>query len=648
MRLLVSLALAWPLAAQPGTYYACGQDAAAWGRILSAVSFMPAPEAPASVVVCNAGEGHPSSLRVLTGDSEQSRALGFVPLGQTVSVRNVVDARSPELKIIWQEAVDIPRTAVPAGATVFVREKWSGAPLVAGLRRDQGAVLWLALGPGQQGFERFPYLLQAMADLGVEFPFRSRRLWAFFDSAYRSRVDLEYFARRWRQSGIAALHVASWHYMEPDAGRDQYLKDLIQACHRHSILVYAWIELPHVSQRFWDQHPEWREKTALLQDAHLDWRRLMNLANPDCAGAVQTLIASMLDRFDWDGANLAELYFESPLGYANAARFTPMNDDVRAAFRQKRGFDPLEAFTPASPRYHARNARPMRTFLDFRADLAYRLQTEWVRKLQAVKKSKPHLDLVLTHVDDRLDQTMRDTIGADAPRTLAFAEQEHVRFLIEDPATVWDRGPNRYTELAGLYSKIARRRDLLSIDINIVDRYQDVYPTRQQTGVEFLQLVNLASRAFPQVALYFEASIAKPDLPLLASAASVVNRQEGQLVVEDRVGVRWQGPALVNGVLWPFQDHEVLWLPTGKVDVRNSEHAPPFRILDFTAGISEARWEAGEFRWKYNSSARVMITLDRPASVSIDGGAGELRAGSFWLPQGVHVASIRAAPAATD
>ena len=51
---------------------------------------------------------------------------------------------------------------------------------------------------GERGYERFPYLLNALTDLGVEPPFRSNRLWAFFDSSYRSRVDLDYFAARWR------------------------------------------------------------------------------------------------------------------------------------------------------------------------------------------------------------------------------------------------------------------------------------------------------------------------------------------------------------------------------------------------------------------------------------------------------------------
>ena len=97
---------------------------------------------------------------------------------------------------------------------------------------------------------------------------------------------------------------------------DEYLRRLIEACHRKAILVYVWLELPHVSEKFWDEHPEWREKTAILQDAQLDWRKLMNLNNPDCFAAVSEGVKQLIGRFDWDGVNLAELYFESLEGAA--------------------------------------------------------------------------------------------------------------------------------------------------------------------------------------------------------------------------------------------------------------------------------------------------------------------------------------------
>jgi hypothetical protein len=67
----------------------------------------------------------------------------------------------------------------------------------------------------------------------------------------------------------------------------------------------------------------------------------MNLSNPDCFRAVSAGVKDLIGRFDWDGVNLAELYFESLEGLSNPSRFTPMNDNVRAQFRAVGGFDPI-------------------------------------------------------------------------------------------------------------------------------------------------------------------------------------------------------------------------------------------------------------------------------------------------------------------
>ncbi len=265
----------------------------------------------------------------------------------------------------------------------------------------------------------------------------------------------------------------------PDAEQDAYLRRLIDACHRQGILVYAWLELPHVSEKFWSEHPEWREKTAVLQDAQLDWRKLMNLTNRECFRAVAAGVRDLVGRFDWDGVNLAELYFESLEGMGNASRFTPMNDDVRAEFRLVGGFDPIELF-----RGKTATAAQRAAFLDYRAALALRIEREWLAEMEGLRRSKPYLDLVLTHVDDRFDTGMRDAIGADAARVLPLLDAHSFTFLIEDPATVWNLGPQRYQAIAERYRALTPHRDRLAIDVNIVERYQDVYPTKQQTGTE--------------------------------------------------------------------------------------------------------------------------------------------------------------------
>jgi len=627
---------------------------------------MPSESASAGVIVVRSGDASAAAgwrqrveqgvFLVLEGDSSIAAAFGFELTEKRVPVRNVVDSQDPELEIIWEEQLEVPVFAIPAEAKVFTRERWSDAPLAAGMQLGKGAVLWLAASPGSTGFERYPYLIQALRELGIVLPFRSDRLWAFFDSSYRARVDLDYFAKKWRRYGIRALHVAAWHYFEPNPKRDDYLRRLIDACHREAILVYAWLELPHVSEAFWRDHPEWREKTALLQDAHLDWRKLMNLANPACFREVSGGVHELVDRFDWDGVNLAELYFESLEGHQNAARFTPMNADIRREFSELHGFDPLDLFQEDSPRHHTRDSVALRLFLDYRAELSLRIERDWIQEMERARERKPHLDLVLTHVDDRLDTRMRDLIGADAASLLPLLNEHDFTFLIEDPASLWNRGPGRYTEIAARYQPITPRPGKLAIDINAVERYQDVYPTKQQTGIEFYGQLHATGDAFPKVALYAEHSVLRADMPLLASAVAAVTHVEtsgDSIIVESEygTGVAWKGGALVNGQPWPVQNEDTLWLPPGTHVVEASQKQPALLLLDFNADLQEAFASENAVEFTYKSDSRAFARLRQaPLEVEIDGEPATPTilpaedAQVMVLPRGQHLVLVRHTP----
>lgn len=634
-------------------FHVAGDDPGPWPAIFQSIGMTAGTSGMANVIVLPAGTPVAAStwrprveqgvILVLEGNSEFASALGIAPTEKRVQTRQIRDVHDESLSIIWERTLDLPVYSVPPAAKVFSRERWTNAPLAAGLRLGRGAVFWCNVTPGQRGQERFPYILQALTTLGLEPPFKSGRLWAFFDSSYRLRADPDYLAERWRAAGIGALHVAAWHYYDADPQRDEYLQKLIEAAHRRAILVYAWVELPHVSEKFWADHPEWREKTALLQDAQLDWRKLMNLNNPACSRAVKAGIAALSRRFDWDGLNLAELYFESLEGIDNPSRFTPFNDDVRAEFRARHNVDPVAVVRDKS--------HPLRhKLLEFRATLAQRMQEDWLNEIATIKRTQPHLDIVLTHVDDKFDIRMRDAIGAESDRLLPQLARHDFTFLIEDPATIWHLGPQRYPQIAEKY--VTPHQDKLAIDINIVERYQDVYPTKQQTGTELFQLVHLSARAFPRVALYFENSIRRVDLPLLASSAARVDRIDhvaGRLVFDSKfgAGIPWTGSAKVNGRLWPVANPDTLWLPPGPVAVEPTTAVPPLRVLDFNGDLKTASALANAVEVSYNCSHRAIAVLDRqPAAVEIDGVAKQTEwltahgRYTLMLPKGQHVVTF--------
>ena len=289
---------------------------------------------------------------MLEGASPLAQAFGFKanPQAKAAPVQSVEDLRAPELRIIWEKPVDLAASTLPPNAVVFARERHQQIPVDGGIPARLGRRV--VVGRGSRG--------HMVTNVSPTFRRRSRT-WAsnrhFVPGACGS-FSIPPTVRGWisiispaagAPAAFGALQVAAWHYWERDAQNDEYLRNLIDACHRNAIQVYAWLELPHVSEKFWDGHPEWREKTAALQDAQLDWRKLVNLTNRSAFQAVSAGINDLVTRFDWDGVNLAELYFESLEGVDNPARFTPMNDDVRAEFRAAAGFDPLDLFDTASP-----------------------------------------------------------------------------------------------------------------------------------------------------------------------------------------------------------------------------------------------------------------------------------------------------------
>lgn len=632
-------------------------DSKPWTKIFTSIGIQTAQSDQAEIVI--AGADAPAGLArlaedhilVVEGGGPLARQLGIVSETGPVAVRNVVDVHDPGMKIYWAEPVSLPIFTVPADFQTFTRERWKNAPLVAGKRTGRGAVLWLAASPGSEGTERFPYLLNALVDLGLTMPMRSATLWSFFDAAYRSRADVDYLAQRWRKTGISALHVAAWHNMEPDPQRDGYLKNLILACHRNAILVYAWLELPHVSEEFWARHPEWREKTAVGEDAQLDWRKLMNLENPACKQAVAKEVRSLLERFDWDGVNLAELYFESLEGISNPARFTPMNTDVRREFEQRAGFDPARLFDAASPHSAAHDPVGLRTFLDFRAKLASQMQSDWLAVVEQERSEKPWLDTVLTHIDDRLEPGMRDALGADTSRSLSLIESQHATILVEDPATLWDLGSVRYQRLADKWLTAPLDKNKLAVDINVVERYQDVYPTKKQTGSELYQLVHQASQSFSHVALYFENSIERQDLGLLPVAAAngkMTQPEPDEINVDAPQSIRiaWRGPVELDGRPWPLKDREDVIVPSGAHRLSAGVSDPPVTISAFNGNIRSVAIDGDSVELSYVNTTRALACLASPvASIDVDGSP-------YWkpdssgvqtpivLPAGEHVVSF--------
>ena len=210
-------------------------------------------------------------------------------------------------------------------------------------------------------------------------------------------------------------------------------------------------------------------------------------------------------------------------------------------------------------------------------------------------------------------------------------------------------GAQRYQAIAERYRLLTPHSEKLAIDLNIVERYQDVYPTKQQTGTELFELVHQAATNFERVALYFENSLLLPDLRLLPSAAAKVTRFErvgSKTVVESAsgVGLPWIGGAIVDGEPWPLLDGETVWLPPGAhaVEAGKDYGVQMMRLNGDLLGVRRLGSIGLEF--SYQSTARAIAVFDKcPLQLSVDGAEEELHfAGprTILLPRGQHVVTM--------
>lgn len=177
-----------------------------------------------------------------------------------------------------------------------------------------------------------------------------------------------------------------------------------------------------------------------------------------------------------------------------------------------------------------------------------------------------------------------------------------------------------------------------------------MYPTKQQTGTELFELVHSAAANFSRVALYFENSLLAPDLPLLPSASAAVTRIERagtKLSIDSMggVGVPWNGPALVDGRLWPAADGTTVWLPSGAHTVEPASGQAPARLLRLNGELRSARaLPGGPIEFSYRSDAHAIAIFDRqPRQTLVDGAifaAEPAGPNALLLPRGEHAVTI--------
>jgi uncharacterized protein YdaL len=603
---------------------------------------------------------------VADGSQPWLAKVGFGFTGLQTIVSSVTDAIHVDMPLSWRPDVQMVRFTAPEDVRELAVDNESGRPVALAGSFGAGHYIFLAApldNHTNEGTSHYPYFPEYLnTTFGATSALRSRHLEVYFDPSYRSGADLNRLATIWHRSGIGTVHVAAWQYWR------QYkfpYDEFVHACHRNGIAVYAWFVFPMITPKMWDDHPEWREKTAAGTDGQVGWRYSMNFQDPDCFQAAMDWMTGLLNSSDWDGVNIAELNFDADFkDYLRRDKFVPMNDIVRADFKEKAGFDPILLFRPNSPHYYMADPAGMAKFQHYREDLVVDWHRRVLTALEPLRKQHGW-EVIVTMLDGLHDDYVRPALAVDSRRIVALMKEFPFTLQIEDQARFWMTSPDRYRRYAATYRKLVPDPRRLMFDVNVVP-YRDItgtsLPSKTATGTELALTLLSASSASGRAAVYSEQTVSPQDWDLiqmvLSRPISVAGHRNG-MDVDTQTSLLLtpaeDSPYYVDGQPWPAVSADGVVVPTGQHHISTERSWWRFldndgfqaHILTCTADLAEAHVDTTGLTFRYHAPGRTVFVFDQqPNTILVDGRTATLpteRNGRSWavvFPAGDHHARV--------
>lgn len=596
---------------------------------------------------------------ITDGKTLLSESLGIRFEREKKEIKEVKELSIPVPNLHWNPPVVLEKFMADEGV-LLSKDAWSEQPLALIKPLKKGKILYFGtlFDPFTPfGISRFPYLpFYLKNSLQIPFNAKRNRLEFYFDPGLRQNTSLEKLVRRWKASGVKIIYLATWHFYRNYKFDYKYFIDL---CHNFGISVYAWFEFPQVTPLFWDENPQWREKTATSADALCHWRFLMNLYNPSCREVVREFFWKMLLDYDWDGVNIAELNFDTNKGAEDPSKFTPMNDDVRRDFKKTNGFDPIELFNPKSPFYFKRNPNAYKKFLIFRKEILKDLHIFFLNEIEKIKRMKgKEMEVIVTAMDSIIHPEIFEETGIDTRDIISLMEIYPFTLQIEDPLRSWILPPSRYLDYFNVYKNFVKDKDRLMFDINCIER-SDIsktnLPSSLATGTELAQTLYFAIQTNGRAGIYSEYTVLPADIDILSFVSG------GNIEISKGIGgylLKAEKPFLLSinlteyapfldGQKWPLYGGKGIYIPSGSHTLsfkkgKTLELALSHRI-EFDGEISNFKVEGGKFTLFYSSRLPVSLTFNRPLQeVKLDENVLSIPMdkNGVILPQGNHKLEI--------
>ncbi len=595
--------------------------------------------------------------------------LGIKFLNSEISLHLIRDKIYPQELISWKYSQLANKFEYDANDEILCEDGTTGFPVAIGRVLGKGKFIYFntAFDPNSPlGYSNYPYSFEYIKKFFSLSPIIKREnLDFYFDPGLRQRNSEESLVKSWVKQGIRVIHIGGWHQY---AKYTYDYKRLIKLAHANGILVYAWLEPPYVSQKFWQSHPEWREKNFKGKDLIASWRYPVALTDEKCLSAVIVEYQKLLNDYDWDGVNLAELYFESGIkGFINDTLFAPMHPSACKEFKNEYKFDLKQIFNPNSEYYWKKNPKAKEDVINYRIDKIADLHERFLKVLTDYAKTKSGFGVIVTFMDSYFSPELKEIYGINSEKIVELQKKYDFQLQPEDPQNRWSTEPNRYLELGRFYARKMVDPSKLLLDLNILS-FRDKneitpFSTLTQTGIESYHLINSAASGAPRFTVYSEATCNSQDIAFFSYASSSPVKynfiDDGYevnspcsfviqlpkhikiITVDDQAAVGYRD----NKFIIPSGNHTIKLHGNEISEFSTAELQP--QILSFTGNITDITYGMQQIEYSYESTERALVSLNRiPTKIKVDDQEinFEVLKGndcfSVFLPSGKHIVQI--------
>ncbi|MCE1188105.1 MAG: DUF2334 domain-containing protein [Ignavibacteria bacterium] len=567
--------------------------------------------------------------------------LGIQFSESKLRVNHIRDLYFPEEPINWRYTELVTKFESESADKVFCTDDNTEMPMVIGRKLGKGKFIFITsrFDPySHMGYSNYPFLLEYVRKFFNLRPiFRRNNVEAFFDPGFRHTFSAEQLVKQWVIQGIRIIHVAGWHkYPKYTYDYDR----LIKLAHANGILVYAWLEPPQVSQKFWLDHPEWREKNWKGQDVRPSWRYPVAMTDKNCIAAMMKEYSELLHNFDFDGVNVAEVYFEAAKGFDTPDMYTPMHPSAQKEILKRYGIDINKIFNAESEYYWKNNSYVKQTLTSYRIDKLNEVYEALFTVINGIRNERPGYHVIVTAMDSYGSPELKEYIGVDMDHIIGLQKKYNFTLNVEDPENLWSTDPLRYIEIGKKYAALLGGNNQLMLDLNILKfrKPEQVtpFPTLIQTGTECFELINASVVNVSRALIYAESSMNPQDMIFvpyaLANKVQYTQIPNGydvnspycfslklpKGVTELTVDGKLLAPSRDNQFIIPAGHHTILFSAVGVNTF--SAHELQTKLLSITGNLQSIDYGMRSINMEYTSDTRMLVSINRePTKVFIDG-----------------------------